>query len=589
MSPALSWPQIRLMQIIYEPFKQGATWPIFQHVNALAWHELKDPNNEPLEPRDVYFELSGYRLVRPQADRARTAQLREDTEVKLSLLGLVNLDEASPDLTNLVSAVRYIGERAQNFRPSDPTVAEHLRITSEEIRLTLRLDIGDRGLLRLARLLQGEASGIWSSFTGPDPGAGWSLDVETAIARRYAGAFTAFDLLAVQEELRRTYAPIPIVVPTGELEATEASAARRAPKAPRVFISYSHRDQEFVFALVEQLKRRGIRVWIDHVELVVGDSLISRVSDAIADGDFLVGVISEHSVRSPWCQKELALAMARGINEKRVTVLPIRLGDVDMPNFLTDVLYAQGDDLAEIAFELSRAIDAHLTRADIDPQIVPEGPQNDGADMLAGEAAPQPTSVPADDRISVAAILDQVGERVDDVLIEWDRCRNVGAATDDLRAEQRRLRTLLGRLPTGLQKALPITADLSESTWQDYFQARTSAEVEPDVREELRAVRSQVDRGLPIVARWRIVTEPEQVTSGGRDATAYLVRIERDRASREIVVYISGTAMATADAHLPAEVVAVRKTLGRSVVVKLLGVDNPPREVTVSTEGIRWD
>ena len=93
----------------------------------------------------------------------------------------------------------------------------------------------------------------------------------------------------MQDELRRAYAPTPIQQPIVETDTPENnSIAGNGAAAPRVFISYSHRDQEFVLALVEQLKRRGIHVWIDQVELVVGDSLITRIGAAIHEGDFVV-------------------------------------------------------------------------------------------------------------------------------------------------------------------------------------------------------------------------------------------------------------------------------------------------------------
>jgi hypothetical protein len=583
----LTWPQIRLLQIIYEPFLQGAQWPMFQHVNALAWHELKDPQGEPLEPREVYFVLSASGLVRPPVQRDRTFDLRDDTLVRLSLLGLTHLNDASSDVSNFVDAVRYIGERAQNFRPASPTTAEHLKITSEEIRLTLRLEVGDRALLRLASLLQGEASGIWTSFAGPDPGAGWSLDIDSGIARRYRNIFTVLDILAVHDELRRAYAPIPVQYPSLEMESLKGrSMATNDAESPRVFVSYSHHDQEFVLALVDELTRQGIRVWIDQVELVVGDSLIRRIGDAIQEGDFVVGVISRESVESPWCQKELELAVTRGINEKRVTVLPIRLADVEMPSFLTDVLYAEGDDPATIASDLARAVETHLKRAGVETAIVPEERVTEGKTTAEGEA---PVTVAAAERGEVVGFLGQIAERIDEVLIQWDRCRNAGAATHDLVAEQRRLRTLLDRLPDDVQRGLPLVIEVATASWQDYFRLHESAEAEADLREELRAIRSQVERGLPVVLRWRIVGGPDEVSSQGRDATAYLLRIEREDDNRPVVVYVSGSAMASSDDYLSADVVAAKATQGRSVVANLLSVDDPPREVMVSTEGVRWE
>lgn len=172
-SLTLSWPQLRLLQIVYEPFQRYADWPSFQHVDTAAWHELKGSSNEPLEPREVYFELSGYGLVRPPADRIRSAQLRDDTKVHVSLPGLILLDRTSlEDVTNLVKALRYIGERANDFRPRDPSVPDQLQVTSEEIRLSLQLGNAELPLRRLGYLLQDEAarvSGRRSSGRIPEP------------------------------------------------------------------------------------------------------------------------------------------------------------------------------------------------------------------------------------------------------------------------------------------------------------------------------------------------------------------------------------------------------------------------------------
>jgi len=47
---------------------------------------------------------------------------------------------------------------------------------------------------------------------------------------------------------------------------------------PRVFISYSHADREFVAKLAGDLARNRIVVWWDEWEIKVGDSLLFRVT-----------------------------------------------------------------------------------------------------------------------------------------------------------------------------------------------------------------------------------------------------------------------------------------------------------------------
>ena len=45
-------------------------------------------------------------------------------------------------------------------------------------------------------------------------------------------------------------------------------------------------------------------------------------------------------------------------------------------------------------------------------------------------------------------------------------------------------------------------------------------------------------------------------------------------------------AMASDDGGLPDEVVAAKNTRGRSVLSTLVGLDDPPREVMVTTAGV---
>jgi hypothetical protein len=63
-----------------------------------------------------------------------------------------------------------------------------------------------------------------------------------------------------------------------------------------------------VVELAAHLHARGLDIRYDQVVLQIGDSLIQKISYEIVDGDFLIAVVSPHSVDSGWCQRELSLA-----------------------------------------------------------------------------------------------------------------------------------------------------------------------------------------------------------------------------------------------------------------------------------------
>jgi hypothetical protein len=107
-----------------------------------------------------------------------------------------------------------------------------------------------------------------------------------------------------------------------------------------IFISYSHADKPKVDLLAAYMVKRNATVWVDTWELNVGDSIIQRIQDAITESDALLVVLSNASVESEWCKKELNTGLIRELDEKRVVVLPVLLEDCQIPLFLRDKMYA---------------------------------------------------------------------------------------------------------------------------------------------------------------------------------------------------------------------------------------------------------
>jgi hypothetical protein len=346
------------------------------------------------------------------------------------------------------------------------------------------------------------------------------------------------------------------------------------------FISYAHEDQEFMLALVEHLQNQALEIRYDQVALNIGDSLIQKLSQEIAAGDFLLAIVSPDSAASNWCQRELALAATQGINENRVKVLPVKFRGAEMPPMLGDIYWADADRHAveTIARQLATAMRAHLEGAD------------DAAAASRAEAATEAEGEPAHAEaagdVAVTQIED-VAQRAWDVFNAWTGVWDRGGNVSDLDDPQRRLRWSLEILPERVRGALPLVEQLATSDWGGFFENYDAADVEPEIRQELIAVRTRIAQGLPIRDRWLIDADFGQVSAGLRDAAAYLWQIRRGEQTRRITVYVSGTVLAIADDRgLPKEVVEAKNSHGRSVLGQLVGLDDPPAEVMVTTAGI---
>jgi len=125
-----------------------------------------------------------------------------------------------------------------------------------------------------------------------------------------------------------------------------------------VAISYSHSDSEFALNLTRQIFLRGGHVWIDQCEIVPGESFYQKIQDAFSEANAIVAILSKESVESVWCKKEIASAMTRELNERRVLVIPILLEDCQVPFFLQDKKYADfREDFDKGISELMTAIE----------------------------------------------------------------------------------------------------------------------------------------------------------------------------------------------------------------------------------------
>jgi hypothetical protein len=108
----------------------------------------------------------------------------------------------------------------------------------------------------------------------------------------------------------------------------------------KIFISHDHSDKPFVHRLSRDLERFGYPVWIDEAEIKYGESLITKIHDAIKDADVIIVVISSTSVKSKWVAQEVELALNLQMGRNDISIIPILIDSVSPPLFLKSRLYA---------------------------------------------------------------------------------------------------------------------------------------------------------------------------------------------------------------------------------------------------------
>jgi predicted nucleotide-binding protein len=115
---------------------------------------------------------------------------------------------------------------------------------------------------------------------------------------------------------------------------------RRHNSMASIFLSHSHADKAFANKLAEDIHQHSHAVWIDEAEIQIGDSLIEKIREGLDLVDYVGAILSKSSIESEWVKKELDVAMNMEIDNKRVTVLPLLLEDVELPGVLKGKMYA---------------------------------------------------------------------------------------------------------------------------------------------------------------------------------------------------------------------------------------------------------
>lgn len=107
-----------------------------------------------------------------------------------------------------------------------------------------------------------------------------------------------------------------------------------------VFISYNSKDIDFARRLEDSFVENHIEVWLYKDKLHPGDLILASIGSAIESIDYVVALISNNSINSPWVKKEISLALTKEIEARKTVIIPVRLDDCKIPLDLRDKVYA---------------------------------------------------------------------------------------------------------------------------------------------------------------------------------------------------------------------------------------------------------
>jgi TPR repeat protein len=95
---------------------------------------------------------------------------------------------------------------------------------------------------------------------------------------------------------------------------------------PVAFFSYSREDSVFVLKLAKDLRAAGANVWLDQLDIKLGDSWDKCIQNAIAICPCMLVILSPSSVNSRNVMDEVSVAL-----EKNRTIIPVLYRECEIP------------------------------------------------------------------------------------------------------------------------------------------------------------------------------------------------------------------------------------------------------------------
>lgn len=115
--------------------------------------------------------------------------------------------------------------------------------------------------------------------------------------------------------------------------------------SPKIFLSHSSNDSNFVERLAKDLVNKDYRVWFDKWEIKISDNIVQKINLGISESDYLALIISKSSVESPWVINEWSSMVITAITEKNAKIIPVLIEDCNVPPLLRPYKYADFRDM----------------------------------------------------------------------------------------------------------------------------------------------------------------------------------------------------------------------------------------------------
>jgi hypothetical protein len=125
---------------------------------------------------------------------------------------------------------------------------------------------------------------------------------------------------------------------------------------PKVYISYSPDDVEWVRQFAEALRKQDVDVWLDVWKIRPGERWEEKIEAGLRNSDAIVSILTPANAESPWFYANLGIAI--GMGKPLIPVVSTDLDSAALPPPVKSRRYVMQGAPDEAAREVAEAVKA---------------------------------------------------------------------------------------------------------------------------------------------------------------------------------------------------------------------------------------
>jgi len=135
----------------------------------------------------------------------------------------------------------------------------------------------------------------------------------------------------------------------------------------KIYLSYSHKDRDLATEIGQKLKTKFKHQILSDIDVAVGERWRDSLNSALKDSDGILVLLSKNSLDSQYVFSEIGAARAYNEVEKRKFIIPVIVGQINIPLVIQDIhcIFLNDNNIEETIREINAGVEFFLGQLEV--------------------------------------------------------------------------------------------------------------------------------------------------------------------------------------------------------------------------------